>query len=192
MKLLLENWNKFLTEGGVPETVWPPGYLENLEIDEDGNVNLYHVSKANDIEYLDPQIAVRNINRYTNAEYRAWDRPRVFYFTRCGQQDRTIGDIPGTCSYVVKVPLNQLYPVYPDPLDFLSDENKVRYKDIRFEKSGRAKYYPINTFETVATLSEEDYNVKGFIYPQGGDMNNLIAILWTKEPVQKREDDFYK
>ena len=40
MKLLLENWNKFLTEGGVPESVWPPEYLENLEIDEDGKWSL--------------------------------------------------------------------------------------------------------------------------------------------------------
>jgi len=194
MKKLFENWNKFLTEGGVPESVWPPEYLENLEIDEDGNVNLFHVSSQADIEYLDPQIAVKNLNAYTRREYRAWDRPRVFYFTQCGQKDLGTGEIPGKCSYVVKVPLDELYPVYPDPLDFLSDENKERYKEIRLNdpNDGRATYYPINTFEAVATLSAADYNVKGFIYPQGGNMNNLIAILWTKEPTQKRQDDFYQ
>ena len=193
MKKLFENWNKFLTEG-VPQSVWPPEYLEKLEVDEEGNVILYHVSSNTNIEYLDPQIAIRNLQVYTTSEYRAWDRARVFYFTRCGQKDIGTGEIPGKCSYVVKVPLDELYPVYPDPLDFLSAENIERYKEVRLNnpRDRRAKYYPVNTFEAVATLAELDYNVKGYIYPQGGDMNNLIAILWTKEPAQKREDDFYQ
>ena len=101
MKLLLENWNKFLTEGGVPESVWPEEYLEQLEIDEGNNVSLFHVSSSPNIEILDPQIAVKNLQRYTNADYRAWDRPRVFYFTRCAQKDVSIGQIGGKCSCII-------------------------------------------------------------------------------------------
>ena len=50
MKLIIENFRKFLTEqnfiSGIP-----------LETDEEGNVILYHVSGAEDIEELDPDVA---------------------------------------------------------------------------------------------------------------------------------------
>ena len=116
----------------------------------------------------------------------------MFYFTRCGQKDASVGQIGGKCSYVVKVSLSELYPIYKDPLKLSYPPSLEEYKKIRQEKTGKATYYPVNSFEAVATMGELGYNIKGFIYPQGGNMNNLIAILWTKEPTQKREDDFYQ
>ena len=199
MKLLLENWNKFLTEGGVPESVWPEEYLNQLEIDEGNNVSLFHVSSAPNIEILDPQIAVKNLQRYTNADYRAWDRPRVFYFTRCAQKDVSIGQIGGKCSYSVKIPLDQLYPIHKDPLNLGGKEGVEEYKKLpgKGDKKmswGGIMVRPANWFDVVATLAEMRYNVKGFIYPQSPrdkENLNLIAILWTPEQVTKMDAEFY-
>ena len=88
MKLILENFRKFLTEQNFISDI-------PLEQDEKGNIILYHVSGAEDIEELDPDVAARNLKNYTTAEYRTWDRPRVFFFTRLGQEDTGIGQIQG-------------------------------------------------------------------------------------------------
>lgn len=72
LKLIIENFRKFLAEqnfiSGIP-----------LEQDEEGNIILYHVSGAENIEELDPDVAAKNLKNYTTAEYRTWDRPRVFF-----------------------------------------------------------------------------------------------------------------
>ena len=73
MKLIIESFRKFLTEENFISDI-------PLEQDEEGNIILYHVSSVDDIEELDPEIAARNLQNYTTAEYRTWDRPRVFFF----------------------------------------------------------------------------------------------------------------
>ena len=75
MKLIIENFRRFLTEQNFISDL-------PLERDEEGNIILYHVSNAQDIEELDPEIATKNLKNYTQQEYRSWDRPRVSFFTR--------------------------------------------------------------------------------------------------------------
>ncbi len=171
MKLLFENWRKYLTE------------------QQDNDMILYHVSSAPDIEVLDPAIAGKNLKNYSTAEYRAWDRPRVFYFTRLGQEDTGIGRIQGT-PYRVTVRRNEIYPVMDDPLKL---SHRVReYKEIREQEKGTPKYYPANPFEVVATLGEREHGIKGFIYPQSGDPENMIVALWEPVPAEKLDEPFYK
>ena len=107
MKLIIENFRKFLTEQNFISDL-------PLERDEEGNIILYHVSTTKDIEELDPDIAARNPKNYTKQEYRTWDRPRVFFFTRLGQEDTGIGRILGV-PYRVKLRPEQLFPVHDDP-----------------------------------------------------------------------------
>ena len=71
MKLLLENWKRFL----LNENLLAP-YESDLEYAEDGKLILYHVSSTSDIETLDPAVAAQSTKSYTKAEYRTWDRPR--------------------------------------------------------------------------------------------------------------------
>lgn len=120
MKELFESWSKFLTEqdfiGDLP-----------LERDEEGNIILYHISRSEDITELDPEIAATNLKTYTQAEYRAWDRPRVFFFTSLGQEDTGIGRIEGI-PYRVKLRPEQLYP-FPmaDPAGLSSRQQIQKY-----------------------------------------------------------------
>lgn len=107
MKVIIENFRMFLAEQDFVSEI-------PLEIDEDGNVILYHISSVEDIEILDPDIAARNIKDYTSKEYRTWSRPRVFFFTRLGQKDTGIGKIQGV-PYEVKIKPSQLYPINKDP-----------------------------------------------------------------------------
>jgi hypothetical protein len=107
MKLIIENFRNFLTEQNFISDL-------PLERDEEGNIILYHISSAEDIKELDPDIAARNLKNYTTAEYRTWDRPRIFFFTRLGQEDTGIGKIQGV-PYSVKLQPSQLYPIHDDP-----------------------------------------------------------------------------
>jgi hypothetical protein len=59
MKLIIENFRKFLAEQNFISDI-------PLETDEQGNVILYHVSSAEDIEELDPDVAARNLQNYTH------------------------------------------------------------------------------------------------------------------------------
>jgi len=90
VKLLLENWKRFL----LNENLLAP-YESDLEYTEDGKLVLYHVSSTSDIETLDPAVAAQSTKSYTKAEYRTWDRPRIFFFTRLGQEDIGVGRIQG-------------------------------------------------------------------------------------------------
>ena len=114
MKLIIESFRKFLAEQNFISEI-------PLEQDEEGNVILYHVSRVDDIEELDPEIAARNLQNYTTAEYRTWDRPRVFFFTRLGQEDTGIGKIQGA-PYRVRLKPNQLYPIMDDPAGLSSKQ----------------------------------------------------------------------
>jgi len=124
LKLIIENFRRFLTEQNFISEI-------PLEQDEDGNIILYHVSGAEDIEELDPDIAAKNLQNYTTVEYRTWDRPRVFYFTRLGQVDTGIGEIQGI-PYRVKLRPEQLYPIMKDPagLSSLIEQQKWMEENI--------------------------------------------------------------
>jgi len=121
MKLLLENWRKFLTEQNFISEI-------PLEQDEEGNIILYHVSRVDDIEELDPDIAARNLQNYTTAEYRTWDRPRIFFFTRLGQVDTGLGQIQGI-AYRVRLKPSQLYPVMEDPAGLSSKQEQQNWME---------------------------------------------------------------
>ena len=230
MKLIIENFRKFLTEQNFISEI-------PLEQDEEGNVILYHVSSVEDIEELDPDIAARNLQNYTTAEYRTWDRPRVFFFTRLGQEDTGIGQIQGI-PYRVRVKPYTLYPIMEDPAGLSSkqeqqnwmEENipeftekmKEEQKCTNSERYGQyhicsktpdsdglafteerfagkrflvdnPKFHHLrpNTYEMVAQLAEERYNSIGFIYPQSGEKDNQIVVLWRKVPAEKLDKDFY-
>ena len=150
---------------------------------------LYHVSSTPDIEVLDPAIAVKNRQIYSTAEYRAWDRPRVFYFTRLGQEDTGIGRIQGV-PYRVSVNRNEIYPVMDDPLKL--SHRVDEYKEIREQEKGTPKYYPVNPYEMVATLGEREHGFKGFVYPQSDDPENMIVALWEPVPAERLDEPFYK
>jgi hypothetical protein len=119
MKLIIENFRKFLAEQNFISDI-------PLETDEEGNVILYHVSGAEDIEELDPDVAAKNLKNYTTAEYRTWDRPRVFFFTRLGQVDTGIGQIQGI-PYRVRIKPNQLYPIMDDPAGLSSKQEQQNW-----------------------------------------------------------------
>ena len=120
MKLILENWKKFLDE--AEET----GYNSKIDMDNEGNVILYHLSPTLSMTELDPAIAAENRKNYSTQEFITWDRPRLFFFTRKGQTDPGIGALAGE-SYTAKMPLNQLYPVHQDPLQLSSKKNKQKW-----------------------------------------------------------------
>jgi hypothetical protein len=114
MKLIIENFRKFLTEQNFISDI-------ALDKDEEGNIILYHISGAEDIEELDPDVAARNLKNYTQQEYRSWDRPRIFFFTRLGQEDTGIGKIQGV-PYRVRLKPEQLYPIMDDPAGLSSKQ----------------------------------------------------------------------
>jgi len=114
MKLIIENFRKFLTEQNFISDI-------ALEQDDEGNIILYHVSNTEDIQELDPDVAARNLKNYTQQEYRSWDRPRVFFFTRLGQEDTGIGQIQGV-PYRVRLKPEQLYPIMDDPAGLSSKQ----------------------------------------------------------------------
>ena len=140
-------------------------------------------------------IAAKNVKTYTNAEYRAWDRPRVFFFTKWGQEDVGIGRIQGNV-YEVEVSPNQLYPISEDPNGYYKrskedyEKHKARYKKMR----KKADHYPVNLFEMVATLAErdnKDNRIIGFIYPQHGKKDKDIVVLWEPVSAKRTEKSFY-
>ena len=174
MQLLFENWREFLRE--------------DLDVDiGDDEMYLYHISSVPNIEVLDPAIAGKGPRSYTKAEYRAWDRPRVFFFTDWGQEDATIGRILGGNVYRVKLKKNERYPVYQDPLKLSYPEMKEKYVEIAGQY-GQGMY---NVYERVAALAEKLHGYKGFIYPQGNDPEKTIVALWTQVPAEKIDKPFY-
>ena len=174
MQLFLEHWRGFLKEE------------IDVGIAED-EMYLYHISSVPDIEVLDPAIAAKGPQAYTKAEYRAWDRPRVFFFTDWGQEDTAIGRIGGGNVYRVKVKKDELYPIYQDPLKLSYPEMKEKYIEIAGQY-GQGMY---NVYERVATLAEKLHGYKGFIYPQSGDKSRLIVALWASVPAEKIDKSFY-
>ena len=177
MQPYFENWKDFLKEQD--------------DLNKNESVILYHISDTPNIKVLDPAIAAKSPKSYTKAEYRTWDRPRVFFFTKWGQKDTGIGRIAGSDGNVYKVEIkaHELYPVMRDPLKL--SRRIDDYKEIREKEKGLPKYYPTNPFEVVATLGEREHGFKGFIYPQSGDPENMIVTLWKSVPVQKIEKSFY-
>jgi len=175
MERLFENWRRHINE----------------EETEEGEVVLYHVSSVPNIEVLDPDIAIKSARQYTKQEYRTWDRPRVFYFTKWGQEDLGVGKIGGIDGHVYKVSIkaSDLYPVMRDPLDF--SRRIDEYKELREKERGLPKYYPTNAYEIVATFAERELGAKGFIYPQSKNSDHMIVTLWKKVPVEKIDKSFY-
>ena len=172
-KYLLEDWQRFLKED------------IDVGIGKD-EMYLYHVSSVPDIEVFDPALAGRRPKFYTKQEYRTWSRPRVFFFTKWGQEDLGIGRIGGRSVYRVKIKKNELYPIYEDPLKLSHPEMKEKYKEIDPHGFGM-----FNTWERVAVLAEKLHGYKGFIYPQGNNPNNIIVALWKKVPAEKVDKPFY-
>ena len=82
MKFVNE-WKKFLKE---------ENFLKGfpLEVDEESNIILYHVSSTKDIEEFNPDVAAASAQNYTTRDYVTWNRPRVFFFTKKGQEDTGI------------------------------------------------------------------------------------------------------
>ena len=177
MKLLFENWRQYLNEE-------IDHYKEDLDIDDEGNVKLYHIG-AEDLTVLDPKMAETGRRNYSKSEFREWDRPRVFFFTKMGQEDAAVGQVQGI-PYITKVKFSKLYPVYKDPLKLSYPEMKEKFREI----TGLPEQHPKenNVFERVATLAEELYEYEGFIYPQRDD--NMIVTMWKETPVD-RIDQFY-
>ena len=81
MKFINE-WKTFLKEEDFLK-----GYP--VEFDKDRNVVLYHISSTQDVEEFDPDIAAASAQNYTTRDYVTWNRPRVFFFTKKGQEDTT-------------------------------------------------------------------------------------------------------
>ena len=169
---MLESWRKFIKE-----------HSDRFEVDKEGYVTLYHVGKA-DLEELNPELAEKGRRQYSKAEFRTWDRPRIFFFTRPGQEDPAMGRISGT-PYSAKIKLDKLYPINRDPLKLSYPEMREKFREV----TGLQSYHPRenNVYERVATLAEELYNYEGFIYPHGDE---TIVTIWKKIPVT-RIDKFY-
>jgi hypothetical protein len=172
MKTLIEGFKSFLNE-------------------QKEQIDLYHVSSVPDLSVLDPALSVSNRKNFSKREYQTWDRPRIFYFTKMGQEDTGIGRIKGY-PYRALIGKNELYPILKDPLKLSYPENEEEYKKIREEEEGIPPYYRINRFEMVATLGSRRHGFKGFIYPQSGNSDNMIAAIWEPLAATKIEHPFYK
>ena len=177
-------WKKFLNES--LDTF--ERYKEFLRPNKEGYVDLYHVSSTPDIKNLDPEISAQNRNIFSNREYRTWDRPRIFFFTKMGQKDPGIGRIPGENIYVSKVEFDKLYPAHEDPLGLSKQDKYQRFQEL----TGLDRYHPrfLNPYERTATLAE-DLGYIGFMYKHSGTENIIVAV-WEKIPVEKLENSFYK
>tara|TARA_R100000951_G_scaffold89162_2_gene77316 strand:- start:480 stop:1172 length:693 start_codon:yes stop_codon:yes gene_type:complete len=116
----INEWKTFLKEEDFLK-----GYP--VEFDKDRNVVLYHISSTQDIEEFDPDIAAASAQNYTTRDYVTWNRPRVFFFTKKGQEDTGLGRIPGETYYQIKVPISKLYPVMEDPANLSSKIETQRY-----------------------------------------------------------------
>ena len=142
MKLIIESFRKFLTEenfiGDLP-----------LDYDEEDNVILYHISATEGINEFDPSYAAKNLQNYTQQEYRSWDRPRVFFFTRLGQEDTGVGRISGI-PYSVKISANQLYPIMDDPAGLSS---KIEQQNWMIENSEKDMNKPRSVLLVRNTIS---------------------------------------
>ena len=178
-------WNNSLNEDMAEKPTFDH-YADQVEIDG-GIATLYHVSNA-DFQELDPEVAFASKSVYSKAEFRSWNRSRVFFFTKLAQEDASMGRIQGD-GYIAKVPWKELYPIYKDPLKLSYPDMNDKYMAL----TGDTETSPgmLNVFERVATLAEELYGYKGFIYPQGGDLENIIVAMWTRVPVTKMETGFY-
>lgn len=166
MNLLLEKWRSFLKEEDFTTNI-------SLERDDEGNVILYHVSNTSDIKEFDPDVAAKKPNNYTIAEYRTWDRPRVFFFTRMGQEDTGIGRIPGNAAYRVKIRPDQLYPVLEDPAQ-LSSKKSIQDWMIKNTPGFAEKYE-----QAKKCSSTEQYN-QWHICSKNPDSDGLA---YDKEPL---------
>ena len=177
MQPIMEIWRSFVNEN-------KDIYKENVELDDEGYINLYHVG-AEDLTSLDPMMAEKGRRHYSKSEFRGWDRPRVFFFTKIGQEDVGLGQIRGV-PYAAKIEYSKLYPIYKDPLRLSYPNMKEEFQKI----TGLPEHHPRenNVFERVATLAEELYGYEGFIYPQNGD--KMIVTIWKETPVE-RIDQFY-
>ena len=174
MKLLFENWRGFLREE----------YEDQVDIDEEGNVTLYHVG-GESLEELDPEIAEKGRKGYSKQEFKTWDRPRVFFFVKMGQEDTGLGRIQGT-PYTAKMKFSELYPIHKDPHKLSYPEMREKFREVTGLEPNSPREN--NVYERVATLAEEIYGYKGFIYPQND--GNIIVATWKKIPVT-RIDKFY-
>ena len=67
MKFIKE-WKSFLNEQNFLK-----GYP--LDINEDGEVVLYHVSSHNNIQRFEPEVASKSAKNYTTRDYVTWNRP---------------------------------------------------------------------------------------------------------------------
>jgi len=185
MQKIFENWKRFLSE---EESFEYDFYKDKIELDEEGNVALYHISCTDNISTMDPEVSREMAKGYTKREYKSWPRARCFYFTRMGQKDPSVGRISGM-TYEAKIPYDKLYPIYKDPY-------KLSYPDMKkefLEITGKDEYDPdtLNVFERVAFLAEELYGKTGFIYQHGKNEDDIIVVMWKKMPVKKKEIDFY-
>jgi hypothetical protein len=185
MKRIIESWRGYLLKESILAA-----FGEQLSYDENGNLILYHISSTEDISTLDPAIAAQNIKGYTKREYREWDRPRVFFFTRLGQEDPGVGRIQGS-TYKAVVDPEKVYPLMKDPLKLSYPDKEGEYKQLRLERDGTPAHYPVNRYDMVATLAEAKYGFEGLIYQHGKDPENLIVALWNPTNVEKFEQDFY-
>ena len=183
MKVIFEGWKAYLAESLINI------YQDQLEFTDDGDVVLYHVSSNENLKVLDPDIAAGNIKGYTKTEYKIWDKPRVFFFTKMAQEDLGLGRIQGT-AYRAKVDPDKLYPLQKDPNQYSHPPRREEYLNIRKEEKNIPSYYPVNTWELVWYFADKD-GFKGFIYPQAKG-ENLIVAMWDLVDVEPLGKEFYE
>jgi SepF-like predicted cell division protein (DUF552 family) len=172
MKLIIESFRRFLTEQNFISDI-------PLEQDEEGNIILYHVSTTKDIEEFDPEIASKNLKNYTQQEYRSWDRPRVFFFTRLGQEDTGIGRIEGV-PYRVRLRPNQLYPIMDDPAGLSSKIEKQNWMEANIpefaEKMQTAQKCSTSEKYNQWHICSKTEDSDGLAYTKEGLSGNMLMV----------------
>ncbi|MFW6377151.1 MAG: hypothetical protein ACOCZ5_00760 [bacterium] len=96
-----------------------PDYLKYntpLEI-EGNNVILYHYGDDNDTGYLNPHEARKQTKSYTR-DFEQWSVPRIFFYINPQHKEWRLRYKQ---KYVVKYPLNKLYPFNHDPFRYLEE-----------------------------------------------------------------------
>ena len=117
MKLIMENWKKFLNEGtdGQQLTSFVGKY-------QPGMVRLFHFTSGAHAEadsiVIDPDRFTKNYRSYSRQEYNRSGYPRSFYYTDLGNIETSL--MAGNELFYVDVPADSIY-------DFKNDQHLTDY-----------------------------------------------------------------
>lgn len=169
IKLIKEEYTKIINENKSQlDFNWrediPNDIQSKMNIEGD-DVVLYHYGTDKNTGYLDPHQAKPNI--YTK-DFEQWGLKRIFFYVNPLDKERII---TGN-EYIIKYPLNKLYPFNSDPFNFYEDCKK------EFEEEGNI--FNVNAQVRCIGNKVKNSGFGGMIFKWG---NTLRVDIWEKVKV---------